>query len=79
LIDFEDAEVELPSAGAQLLVDGLMPRCLMEDKIALVSGCKKKEEQPELILLRHCLAARGFSVAIFNHPKDATAWLSNRL
>jgi hypothetical protein len=78
LIDFENAEVEFRHAGAHFLADGLTPRCLTEDKIAVVSGCKK-EDRPELIWLRRCLAARGFNAAIFKHPRDASAWLSSRV
>jgi hypothetical protein len=78
LIDFENAHIKFPPAAPRSLVDGLIPRRDTENKIALVSGCEK-EEQSELTLLRRCLAARGFEAAVFSHPKDATAWLSERV
>jgi hypothetical protein len=76
LIDFEDADWSIGPADICAVGDSLRPqKCIQEKKIALVSGNSRKQHA-KLLMLSSFLWTRGFKVAAFQSPKDATAWLA---
>jgi hypothetical protein len=79
LIDFEDAECSIGVSDICARGDSLRPqKAIQEKKIALVSGTDKKQHA-KLLMLSTCLWTRGFKVAVFQNPKEATVWLAERV